>query len=443
MADYNVKFTDSTLQPIQVPETEVNDTAVDVPLFGRINLEYGESLDETLLNVLENFACPELGDGTTDILSVEPDISKTTKGQLSSPTIGQFWYNTTRSMIFYWDNTKIIGDHPGWHPLPLRESYAANWGVLADGQQIPRPVSPITGYTFNYDECIWSVSPSNIEGGYINFMSCRTDTQGIVDMKYRMRNGGTIIGGLANYLIIGIKGPIQKFDILPSPTPEPTPSITPEVTTSITPTPTSTPISASPTATPVPSATPTPAPTSSVTPTPGVSATSTPAGTPPVTATRTPAVTRTVTPTPSTSPPIPVTLSCNGTASGISYSADFAYVEATIEYRPNGTCVKMGSTSGIQNGTWLHVGNASDYEIRATQTGLVNSGTAGSTTGAVGTWINMGSTVTWKASVGPMPNPSAVGTVEWNLNLEIRRVSDGVIVATNDVFLYAWIGTPV
>ena len=57
---YNVKHTDSTIPPILVSPSDVVDDVVDVVLFGRINLEYGEELNENLLNILENFSCPEV-----------------------------------------------------------------------------------------------------------------------------------------------------------------------------------------------------------------------------------------------------------------------------------------------------------------------------------------------------------------------------------------------
>lgn len=116
MADYFVHRTDTTAPDVTVPEKRLNTTSLDVALVGKIRLEYGEALNESLLNVLENFACPELV-GSNPVV---PDLSETSKTQLSNPTIGQFWYNSTRGSIFYWTGTQ-------WQPIPQREGYAANW----------------------------------------------------------------------------------------------------------------------------------------------------------------------------------------------------------------------------------------------------------------------------------------------------------------------------
>ena len=137
MADYNVKHTDRYQGSITVPETETNTTDLDVTLFGRINPEYGEALNQDLLNILENFACPE-AEGAADYTVAVPDTTQTESGRLSNPTIGQLWYNSTRDMVYHWTGSL-------WVVIPLREDYAANWGSILDGQQLPKPVSPVTG----------------------------------------------------------------------------------------------------------------------------------------------------------------------------------------------------------------------------------------------------------------------------------------------------------
>ena len=101
MTDYNVKHTDRYQGSITVPETETNTTDLDVTLFGRINPEYGEALNQDLLNILENFACPE-AEGAADYTVAVPDTTQTESGRLSNPTIGQLWYNSTRDMVYHW-----------------------------------------------------------------------------------------------------------------------------------------------------------------------------------------------------------------------------------------------------------------------------------------------------------------------------------------------------
>lgn len=461
MNDYEVKYTDSTIPPIEVPETEVNDTAVDVPLHGRINLEYGESLNESLLNLVENFSCPELG-GNDSVYLASPDLDKTTKSQLSNPTTGQFWYNSTRSMVYFYDVSRIpVGEedtHPGWHPIPLRDNYAANWGMMAHGGQLPRPVSSLTGYTFDYDECIWSVSPADTqEIGRIDFMACGTDPDAVVNMQFRRRGDVGPVNGWVNYLIIGVKGN-SNIGIIPSPspTPTPTPSQTGGPTPTRTRTPTSTPALPSPTRTPVPSATPTraasptPAPTASPTRAVTPTRTRTPAGTPPVTPTRTrtmtvtPTRTRTPSPTrtrtPTATPPIIVTFACGG-ASAQAPAGGAA--SAGLVYSANGTCSSQSSQTGSTFGAWLTNGNASDYEIRAVETHRVVIGPSYSTTsGPLNTWVNMGSGVSWFANVSP-PNAGASGTIEWTLSIQIRRASNQAVVASGQALFYVWSGTPI
>lgn len=282
MTDYNVKFTDINTTPITIAEDTVNRDSLDVVLFGRIRQNYGEEVNEDLLNVLENFACPESPLTTSDE-DATPDFTQTSKEQLRHPTEGQFWYNSTRELIYFWDDSQ-------WVYLPKRGTYAANWGQVLHGQQLPKPVN-IHGKIFDYDECIWSVSPASING-IIDSMNCNTDTVANVTMQYRYANTEGFVNGIANYLIVGVKGnhnsgviipPIQPSitpTASPYPTPEPThtmtPSPTPTVTATVTPTLTQT-VAPTPTRTPVPSVTATPSPTAAPSQTPVPSITPTPA----------------------------------------------------------------------------------------------------------------------------------------------------------------------
>lgn len=282
MTDYNVNFTDANIEPITVSEDTVVRDVVDVTLFGRISQNYGEEVNESLLNILENFSCPESPDTTTDF-DATPDLTKVSKLQLHHPTDGQFWYNSSRETIYFFDGT-------AWIPVPSRGTYAANWGQVMHGSQLPKPTNQ-KGHTFEYDECIWSVSPANING-MIDSLNCNTDAYANVTMQYRYANTEGFVNGIANYLIIGITGNANAGVVIPpivpavTPTPTasstpvatatPTPSVTPTLTAQATPTPTPT-VTISRTRTPVPSSTP------------AVSVSATPAATPPPSATRTPA----------------------------------------------------------------------------------------------------------------------------------------------------------
>ena len=218
-------------------------------------------MNANFLHLLENFACPE----QPNFLPTSPDFTKISdkdsqgRKLLSNPIEGQLWFNTTQETLFVFDGAD-------WLALGMAGDIAANWGVIADGETIPQPKNK-SGYIFPYSECSWIVSPLKIEGGF-RYMQCFTDENAKVTMQYTPdSSGATPVSGCATYMIVGIKGNVNKGTLQPIPDPTPLPSKTP---------------------TPTPSVTRTiqPSITASVTPTPGVSAT----GTPVVTPTKTPGI---------------------------------------------------------------------------------------------------------------------------------------------------------
>lgn len=273
MATYSVRFTDINVNPIIINQGTVNVTAVDVALFGRIDLEYGQLLNANLLHLLENFACPEDPNNPGN-----PDLTIATIDTLSNPTDGQLWYNSTQSVPFMW-----IGS--SWEAIGSSADFAANSGRILDGQQLPLPVSS-SGYQFTYNECIWAVSPSGNNAGF-SYMVCTTNDAGLVNHKYGALGSNILSSGVANYIIIGIKGssnrvapynynnnpppPPPPVNLSPTPTPSVTPtpaggaSPTPSATRTFTPTPTSSP-PPSPTPSQTVFPTPTPSPTASAIP---------------------------------------------------------------------------------------------------------------------------------------------------------------------------------
>lgn len=429
MADYNVKYTDRSVSPITIPETEVNDTALDVTLFGRINPEYGEKLDEDLLNLLENFSCPE-NDTTTDFNNSSPDLSQTTKTQLHKPTIGQLWFNSTRSAVYYWR-----GDV--WWPIPLREYVAANWGSIMDGQQLPKPVSPITGHVFDYKDCIWSVAPAAYIGK-LGAASCSADANAVVTMKYRVSGTNYAISGLANYLIIGIRGNYNAGQIIPPIefTATPTPTVTPTPEATITPTPT-------PTRASTPTITPTRTSTPANSPQPTVSRTLTPT---PV-ASSTPAVSVTPTPAPSVTPtatPIPISsIILAGDYYANSNVATGATSGAGIGFLNNGAVGKSGLiTSGPSQ--WLAAGyNASDFEVSFSASyyaafpanSWYSTPAGNNTMGTPGAWYNLGTSMAW--SIGTTRD-----IVNMDVGYTIRQISTGRTVS-GTISLSGISGTPI
>lgn len=429
MADYNVRYTDRNVPPINIPEAEVNDTALDVVMFGRINPEYGEKLDEDLLNLLENFACPE-DPTTTDFNDAKPDLTQTSKTQLSNPTIGQLWYNSSRNTVYYWR-----GDI--WWPIPLREYVAANWGSIMDGQQLPKPVSPITGHIFDYGDCIWSVAPASFSGK-IGAVSCGTDTNAVVTMKYRLSGTNTVISGLANYLIIGIRGNYNAGQSIPPIqfTPTPTPTVTASVTATITPTPTQT---KNPTPTPTPTMTRTPTGTPAVSVSPTVTPTPAPSSTPSATRTPTPAPSNT--PSASSIPITSIILARNYTAGSNVQTG--ASAGAGIGFLNTGAVGKTGqSTSGPS--PWLAVGyNPADFEVsfngnydaQYPGNSWYSTPAGNNTMGVPGTWYNLGTSRAW--SVGT--NRDIVNML---VTYTIRQISTGLTVS-GTIGLTGISGTPI
>ena len=56
MTKYYIRHTDITKNPVEIEEGSINEADFDIALFGRIRLEYGERLNQNLLNLVENFA---------------------------------------------------------------------------------------------------------------------------------------------------------------------------------------------------------------------------------------------------------------------------------------------------------------------------------------------------------------------------------------------------
>jgi hypothetical protein len=56
MTKYFIRHSDINKAPKEVDEGSVDENSLDIALFGRIRLEYGERLNQNVLNLLENFA---------------------------------------------------------------------------------------------------------------------------------------------------------------------------------------------------------------------------------------------------------------------------------------------------------------------------------------------------------------------------------------------------
>jgi len=208
MSTYNIKFTDDAVDPIKVEEYLIDDS-LDTIFPGRIRLEWGEEINNNFLRLLENFACPEDNSGGNEH---SPDLAAAHGDLLSNPVEGQIWFNTTRKTLYSYNGTEWI---------PYSNSgveLGANWGQVWNGEQLPRPVSP-SGYEFHYDECIWSVSPFHYQERF-SYVNCTSDAlNSTVTMQYRLHSTADIIDGIANYLIIGIRGNTNLGDSVNIPNP--------------------------------------------------------------------------------------------------------------------------------------------------------------------------------------------------------------------------------
>lgn len=100
--------------------------------------------------------------------------------------------------------------------------------------------------------------------------------------------------------------------------------------------------------------------------------------------------------------------------------------DASASYSVNSNGTETSSPAAISN-TWLLIGAASDYEVRAT----LNSGTLSS--GTTGVWLDCATSRTWTVT----RTTDAAGITSANLTIEIRRKSDGVVLDSATVVLEA------
>lgn len=204
---YTINRVDKSKPPVIVNRGDINNTSFDITLLGRRRLEYGETFNENMLHILENFSCPAQNP-TAPINQQVPDTSVAISNLLQNPVDGQFWYNSSVDRIYYCRAEEIVVNGQStvsavWIPLEMDSDVAGNSGHIMDGQQIPRPVN-VNGHIFEYSECSWVVAPAEHDDE-IDYMVCTTDAQGVVEVKYRRVGSSELISGIASYQIIGIR----------------------------------------------------------------------------------------------------------------------------------------------------------------------------------------------------------------------------------------------
>ena len=218
MSKYDVNFTQVNKDAIEVPEAGMNND-FDVSFPGRVRLEWGEEINESFLNLMENFACPGIVDSNgrykpdTSQSSLR-DVTDLATNKLADDSVvkGQLWYNKTDERLYHYNGVF-------WEPYTLSENdYAANWGQVAHGQQLPRPVSnpgQPNEYVFDYDECIWSVSPFQYVTRFDRMDCFSNPATSEVTMQYRIAWSGAFLNGTVNYMIIGIRNNINNISDSP------------------------------------------------------------------------------------------------------------------------------------------------------------------------------------------------------------------------------------
>ena len=170
---YQIKYTDGirtiTIQPgtLNGPGGVLSDS--DLQLFGQGTLAWGAGVDQNLLRLIENFACPEsiLTPGTP---MGDAEIGVVGAG-INSPNEGQQWFNTTDSKLYFYDGSAWV---PG--------------GSVFQGASAP--VTPVVG-TLWYDTGVQpdgTVAQLKVYNG-VAFES--------VAYRYLLSTGGTMTGDIA------------------------------------------------------------------------------------------------------------------------------------------------------------------------------------------------------------------------------------------------------
>jgi hypothetical protein len=168
----------------------INTTASDLTLAGRTR-EYGESYNENILHLLENFDSPEATETQAEtIYHAIPAV-------LINPIDGQVWFNSTRKIPYVYFRGR-------WYPKAEVGDIASNWGTIASGVALPIPVGA-QGQTFTYDECSWIISPTYVPVE-TKLVTCTSDSgTGVVTVQYT-NTSDVVVPSEAFYQIVAIRG---------------------------------------------------------------------------------------------------------------------------------------------------------------------------------------------------------------------------------------------
>jgi len=191
---YQIKYTDISKNDIPINENGI-DYTTDLTLFGRKRLEYGQDMNANLLHLLENFSCPEDSSNTNwPSVTHASNLSDTNKKLLTTPIIGQLWYNSTRKSLYIYNGTR-------WIKMSSKGDIAFNWGTLYDGEMIPIPAGE-HGYVFSLFECTWIPSITKLMFP-VDKIDCSINQFGVLTAKYTV--GGVTYSTSADVLVVAIK----------------------------------------------------------------------------------------------------------------------------------------------------------------------------------------------------------------------------------------------
>jgi len=132
---YQIKYTDGirtiTIQPgtLNGPGGVLSDS--DLQLYGQGTLAWGAGVDQNLLRLIENFACPE-----SILVPGEPmgdaEIGVVGAG-INNPNEGQQWFNTDDQKLYFYDGSIWVSG-----------------GTVVSGGAAAEPIAPVLG-TLWYD----------------------------------------------------------------------------------------------------------------------------------------------------------------------------------------------------------------------------------------------------------------------------------------------------
>lgn len=199
---YYIKHTNKSL-PQNRPDIHIQENSLnldtDIVLFGRKKLEYGQDMNTNLLRLLENFACPE--DPTNvnwPYTNLANSVSNTSKQALTTPVIGQLWFNKTRNCMNVFNGIR-------WVRIANDGDVSFNWGTLYDGENLPIPDST-TGEPFTWGDCTWITAITNM-----NVIPDKTEcfVNEFMQLTAKYTIGSTTYSTSADFLVVAIRGNIN------------------------------------------------------------------------------------------------------------------------------------------------------------------------------------------------------------------------------------------